>query len=93
MTYRMRIAGIALAAAMLIGSGSVAVAGPDNGKPNNCFGQHVSMAAQKHGGMAAATDAYSKHHGDVTVGQHMEEMRGKECNYGGGGGGGHHGEE
>jgi hypothetical protein len=87
MTYRMRVAGAALAVAMLIGSGSVAVAGPKNGEPNNCFGQHVSYAAQHHGGMAAATDQFNQNpkHDDMTVGEHMEFMREKGCDWGSGG--------
>lgn len=80
MTYRMRIAGVALAAAMLVGGGSAAVAGPENGAPNNCFGQHVSEMAQMHGGIAAATAHHNDKHGtDLTVGEHMAMMREHGC--------------
>jgi len=72
MTYRARLAGISLAAALLIGGGATALAGPGNGTPNNCFGQHVSEMAQEYGGIAAAT---AEDHGDMTVGEHMAMMR------------------
>jgi hypothetical protein len=80
MTYRTRIAGLALAAALLIGGGSTVVAGPENGAPNNCFGQHVSDMARMHGGMAAATAHHNQMHGtDLTVGEHMAMMRDHGC--------------
>lgn len=81
MTYRMRIAGLALATAMLLGSGSMAVAGPENGAPNNCFGQHVSQMAREHGGIAAATAHHNDlHDEDLTVGEHLAMMRDHGCN-------------
>jgi hypothetical protein len=46
----------------------------------NCVGQHVSMMARMHGGIAAATEHHNQMHGtDWTVQEHMAHVR-EMCN-------------
>lgn len=78
MSYRGKLASLALAATLLVGGAGSVAAGPENGVPNNCFGQHVSDMARMHGGIAAAT---SEHHPDMTVGEHMAMMREHGCDH------------
>ena len=80
MTIRMRLAAAVLATGLMMTGAGSAGAGPENGAPNNCFGQHVSEMAQKHGGMAAATAQHNAMHGtDLSVGEHMAMMRDHGC--------------
>jgi hypothetical protein len=80
MTLRMRCAAAVLATGLLFTGVTGAAAGPENGSPNNCFGQHVSDMAQKHGGMAAATGHHNDMHGtNLSVGEHMAMMREHGC--------------
>ena len=77
---RLIIAG-ALSAALFVGSGAaVATAGSNNDMPANCFGQHVSMMARMHGGMASATAHHNEmHHTDLSVGEHQTHIRNEMC--------------
>ena len=80
MTFRMRLATAVLATGLLVAGASSAAAA--NEHPNNCFGQHVSEMAQKHGGMAAATARHNEmHRSDLTVREHMAMMREHGCHH------------
>lgn len=46
------------------------------GSPANCTGQHVSMLARAHGGMAPATAHHAAiHETELTVGEHEAHIR------------------
>jgi hypothetical protein len=73
------IVSTALAAVLIAGGGSVA-AGANDSVSASCVGAQVSMMAQMHGGMAAATDHHNEMHGtDLTVGQHQAHIRDEMC--------------
>jgi hypothetical protein len=80
MNMRKLLVGTALSAALLTGVGGVFAASPTDDTPANCFGQHVSMMARMHGGMAAATKHHNEMHGTTfTVGEHQAHMRDEMC--------------
>jgi hypothetical protein len=79
MTTRSALVGVALSAALLIGGGTT-IAAPGDGSPMNCVGQHVSMMARDHGGMAAATAHHNAMHGtNLSVGEHQTHVRTEMC--------------
>ena len=71
----------ALAAGLLLGGlGSAAVAEAGNTPDAAGFGQHVSMMAREHGGMANATAHHNEmYNTDLTVGEHQAMMREMGC--------------
>lgn len=72
---------IAFAGMLVIGGLETASAkGGNQPSENACFGQHVSMMAREHGGMANATAHHNAMHGTTyTVGEHQAHMREMGC--------------
>jgi hypothetical protein len=81
MDARKCLATVAFAGLLVIGGLEAAAAhGTHQPAEDACFGQHVSMMAREHGGMANATAHHNAMHDpDYTVGEHQAHMREMGC--------------
>ena len=81
MEARKCLASFAFAGMLIIGGTAASSAkGTHQPDENACFGQHVSMMAREHGGMANATAHHNAMHGTTyTVAEHQAYMREMGC--------------
>lgn len=67
---------VALGVGLAAGSTGATIVSAQSLTPANCVGQHVSMMAREHGGMADATAHHNGMHGtDLTVREHQAHIR------------------
>jgi hypothetical protein len=80
MDARKLFATVALTGMLVVGGAGAATAAGPNQPDESCFGQHVSMMAREHGGMAKATAHHNEMHGtNYTVAEHLAHMRSMGC--------------